>query len=378
MVMEKEKKNVASAYLSICIPTWNRATFLQDNVSQLLREIEKCPHHQIEVVISDNASTDETSVYCESLIQQYPFIFYKRNSENMGPNANFQQVIENANGTYIWLLGDDDKIVENCLEKIIADCEKFNKADILVGGSINDETKCRLYPPFINKHLLSDKEIVKQYDVIRLAGKISVLIFKRQPLLPVLKKSKSVIRSLKTPWPHLIWVVLLLNQNRKILFLPYATNYFIEKNRCNLLFDGISNINILVREYAAFIYHLNNLRLLTPDFFQILNHSITRHRQMVFFKAIGYATYLNGYFSTLSNGFKNLCGLHDFYNRSNFFIFYIMPIILPAYLRKGILKFISIIFPNWSEYKRYLYHLKTAKKLFTENNKRNIFAKKDL
>lgn len=378
MAMEKEEKIMAPIYLSVCIPTWNRVVFLQENIEQLLREIEKFPQLSIEIVISDNASTDGTQAYCESLTQQYDYVKYHRNAENEGPNANFKNVIEIANGTYVWLLGDDDKIVEDCFEKIITDAKYFKEPDILIGGSINDVTQRRIYPPFVKKPLLTDKSILKNYDGIRLAGKISVLIFKRAPLLPILKKLQTPIRSLKTPWPHVMWVIALLNQDRKILFLHYGTNYFMEKNRCNILFDGISNINILVLEYAALIYRLNDLHLLDSNFYKLLVRSITHKRQTELLKAVGYSTYLNNYSSALSNSFSNFRHLHDAYNRINFFFFYIAPLTLPIFIRKLLLNAVAFIFSKKIELKRYVSHLQSAKKLFTEENKRNIFVKADL
>src|SRR3990167_10199807 len=117
MDMVKIQKSVAysmSNYiLTIGIPTWNRFPYLKENLEAIFREVVKLPDIRIEILISDNASTDETQTYCESLAKQYSFVTYLRNKENLGANKNFQQVMQNAQGDYIWLMGDDDQIVEN-------------------------------------------------------------------------------------------------------------------------------------------------------------------------------------------------------------------------------------------------------------------------
>lgn len=379
--MAQKEKSMASLtphyFLSICIPTWNRVDFLKENVEQILNELQKIPNFAIEVVISDNASTDETQKYCENLVSENSFVTYKRNANNIGANANFQQVIELASGEYTWLLGDDDKITEDCLYKIITDIKKYNNPDLVIGGCINDNTRKRLYPPFIEESLLTDYTFFEKYDVIRLAGKMSVLIFKKSSLIPIFQTALPIIQSLKTPWPHLIWVVLLMNQNSNLLFLPYCTNYFLEKNRFNMLQDGISRVNIMVREYATLIYALKDKKLLSQEFSTILISSISKGRQFEFIKIVGYSTYLNSYFSSLSNAFSILVSLSGFSTRLNFLIFYVMPLSLPIWLRKHLFNFVGSTFKNWDQFQTYLNYLRHTEKLFNKN-KRNVFNKNGL
>ena len=59
--------------LSICIPTYNRAEYLEKSLDSLVNQEN---FSQIEVVISDNASTDATSDVCRKFTERYPNIFY--------------------------------------------------------------------------------------------------------------------------------------------------------------------------------------------------------------------------------------------------------------------------------------------------------------
>ena len=72
----------------------------------------------LEIVVSDNCSTDGTQAYVEGL--QDPRIRYFRQSENIGPNANFNFCVEQAKGTWFLLLHDDDLIdpdfVSTCVD----------------------------------------------------------------------------------------------------------------------------------------------------------------------------------------------------------------------------------------------------------------------
>lgn len=93
--------------LSLCIPTYNRSEYL----SALLDSILAQKDPDIEVVISDNASTDNTAEVVESYKAKFSSLVYVRQPENIGMDRNFLAIVENATGDYAWMIGDDD-----CLE----------------------------------------------------------------------------------------------------------------------------------------------------------------------------------------------------------------------------------------------------------------------
>lgn len=92
--------------LSICIPTYNRKEFLEKAVKSVLAVYRP----QIEIMISDNCSSDDTENYCRNLVSENPQIKYIRNSTNIGPDGNFLQLLQKANGKYIQILSDDDEV----------------------------------------------------------------------------------------------------------------------------------------------------------------------------------------------------------------------------------------------------------------------------
>ena len=60
----------ASPLLSICIPTYNRRDFLETCLRSVVEELERHPDTSIEVVVSDNASTDGTRELCAAFAAQ--------------------------------------------------------------------------------------------------------------------------------------------------------------------------------------------------------------------------------------------------------------------------------------------------------------------
>ena len=111
--------------LSICIPTYNRMSYLRENICEFEKQISEFENpEEIEIVISDNCSPDQTQKVIEKLKNKFLNIKYKKNKQNIGAIKNILEVINRANVEYIWLFGDDDLPVKGALLKIIEIIEK--------------------------------------------------------------------------------------------------------------------------------------------------------------------------------------------------------------------------------------------------------------
>jgi glycosyltransferase involved in cell wall biosynthesis len=102
-----------SPFLSICIPTYNRVQYLRECLDSVLASANGI--EQVEVIIVDNASTDDTPSLAARLEQSHPRIRYHRHPVNIGPENNFYASVELARGEYVWLLGDDDKLLPHAI-----------------------------------------------------------------------------------------------------------------------------------------------------------------------------------------------------------------------------------------------------------------------
>jgi len=102
--------------LSICIPTYNRAGFLRECLSSINpEELDG----NVEVVVSDNASTDDTLTVLKTFQATHP-LRYIVQPENLGPDRNFDAVVAEANGEYCWLLGSDDVVQPGGVRSLVA------------------------------------------------------------------------------------------------------------------------------------------------------------------------------------------------------------------------------------------------------------------
>ena len=110
--------NTKQPLLSICIPTYNRAEYLKQALSSIVNNGSFCD--DVEVVISDNCSTDNTEEICNDFIKRYPNIkYYKQQKPTYIADQNFIDVLSLATGKYIKLHNDTSFIKDKMLLKII-------------------------------------------------------------------------------------------------------------------------------------------------------------------------------------------------------------------------------------------------------------------
>ena len=94
--------------LSICIPTFERARYLATLLQALEQNVAEFPF-ACEIIVSDNASSDETQSVVTEAESRLP-LRYIRQSENVGALRNIQAVMRAAKGTYAVYLADDDRL----------------------------------------------------------------------------------------------------------------------------------------------------------------------------------------------------------------------------------------------------------------------------
>jgi glycosyltransferase involved in cell wall biosynthesis len=107
--------------LSICIPTYNRAAYLQEVLRNLGTEYQALPEAakaDVRFYVSDNASADNTRTVVEDHQSAFPLV-YSKNPTNIGAKPNLFKLIEVSMGRYKWVLGDDDLVEPGTLLSLL-------------------------------------------------------------------------------------------------------------------------------------------------------------------------------------------------------------------------------------------------------------------
>ena len=107
--------------LSIAIPTFQRSRLLLDTLSSVCAQAARYGlESQLELVISDNASADDTEAVVAWLTTQTRIpVRYHRNAVNRGVGFNVMQAMACSTGTFCCLLGDDDFLIEGALPRML-------------------------------------------------------------------------------------------------------------------------------------------------------------------------------------------------------------------------------------------------------------------
>ncbi len=122
--------------LSMTMTNYNHAHYLPQAVQYILDQ----SYQPMELIIIDDASTDNSLEILEDFAQKYPIIRLIRNEQNMGIIHNLNRLLELASGDYVGGLACDDKHLPGYLEKSMKLLEQYPQAGLCSAASwIMDE-----------------------------------------------------------------------------------------------------------------------------------------------------------------------------------------------------------------------------------------------
>lgn len=108
--------STADPLVSIGLPVRNGERHIGEAVRSVLNQRDA----DLELLISDNASTDGTQEICREFARSDPRVRYHRQPHNLGLVPNFSGLLHLAHGTYFKWIGDDDRLdptyVSHCVD----------------------------------------------------------------------------------------------------------------------------------------------------------------------------------------------------------------------------------------------------------------------
>jgi glycosyltransferase involved in cell wall biosynthesis len=148
--------NTENEIVSVIIPAYNSAKYIEETVASVLASTY--PH--IEIIITNDGSTDTTTEVIEQIIAKHPEIraFYQTNK---GVSATRNFCISQASGKYILPLDADDLISADYIEKAVTVLSKNEHIKVVYGKAafFGDRNGDWNLPEF-NIHLLARKNLI--------------------------------------------------------------------------------------------------------------------------------------------------------------------------------------------------------------------------
>ncbi len=123
--------------VTIGVLVFNEGKFLRQSLNALVSQ----NYNNLEIIISDNGSNDDTQSICEEFASQFSFVRYNRFQKNMGLAINSSHVLEKASGKYFMWAAGHDLWSENYLSECVRQLEVTPGAVIAFGSSewINEQ-----------------------------------------------------------------------------------------------------------------------------------------------------------------------------------------------------------------------------------------------
>jgi glycosyltransferase involved in cell wall biosynthesis len=105
----------AAPLVTIGLPVYNSARYLEESLESLLAQTFR----DYVLIISDNASTDETAEICQRYVERDSRIRYHRNAVNIGLSGNYNRVFELSDTKYFKWATADDRWAEHMVEDAV-------------------------------------------------------------------------------------------------------------------------------------------------------------------------------------------------------------------------------------------------------------------
>ncbi len=108
--------------LSLCLPTYKRCALLGGALRAVLEQITPTLAPDVEVIVLDNASPDDTQAVIGRVRADFPDILLHsfRHPENVGADANFIEAVRQSRGEFVYLLSDDDILLPGAVARLIS------------------------------------------------------------------------------------------------------------------------------------------------------------------------------------------------------------------------------------------------------------------
>ena len=152
--------------LSICIATLNRGAFIGATLESIISQATE----EVEIVVLDGASTDDTRDVIQRYQERFPRLRYHRQDANMGVDHDFAEAVAMAYGEYCWLFSDDDLLKPGAVQTVL-DATKGKYGLIIANAEVRNADLSKMLEPQ-RVHLTADR-IYKPTENEKFLGEVA-------------------------------------------------------------------------------------------------------------------------------------------------------------------------------------------------------------
>ena len=118
--------------VTVAVTTLNRPTYLAETISCVLAQ----DYPFLDILISDNGSTDETPILARAMAGHDPRVRFRRNEDTVAVDEHFSQCLMEARGQYFVLVSDDDRINSCFVSELTAVAVRHPEVNVVVPANV--------------------------------------------------------------------------------------------------------------------------------------------------------------------------------------------------------------------------------------------------
>jgi glycosyltransferase involved in cell wall biosynthesis len=118
--------------VTLAVTTFNRPDYLRETLSSVLAQ----DYPNLEILVSDNGSSDETPVLARALINNDGRARFRRNDTTVPLHQHFTQCVHAARGEFFILLCDDDRIDSRFVSELVAVTTRHPELNVVVPANL--------------------------------------------------------------------------------------------------------------------------------------------------------------------------------------------------------------------------------------------------
>lgn len=195
--------------VSVCMATCNGAAYVREQIESILNQLSESD----ELLISDDASTDGTVQIIRQI--QDERIHFLGSHRYGSPVLNFERVLREARGQYIFLADQDDVWLPNKVARML---EELQSVDLVVSDCTFINETGRVIGESYFKSYKSGAGILKNFIKNTYLG--NCMAFRKSVLSKILPFPPSLHKASKLALYHDVWIGIVANIWFRVRFIP--------------------------------------------------------------------------------------------------------------------------------------------------------------
>jgi len=210
--LESENDLESNYLLTVGIPVYNGERFIRQTLESLIDALSEITVGKVEILISDNCSTDKTSLIIEDYRNSGKLIISSfRNRQNQGYDKNIDLIVERARGKYVWFLGCGEIVKPKALKTILSRLEKDTYNYVLLNFDIFAEDEANQVPEKVFSPD-SDQKLTSMNEVYGIGSGVAMAVSSNIVLKTAWMKVAECMLSEKG-WCHIERINAILHAN---------------------------------------------------------------------------------------------------------------------------------------------------------------------